>query len=67
MRWPFTSIKNASGSPQIQSEARCGGPAFADASAEHLPKVGPLVDLVFVLSYRFSGYGARLQYALLTD
>ena len=30
MRWPFTSIKNASGSPQIQSAARCGGPAFAD-------------------------------------
>ena len=24
MRWPFTSIKNASGSPQIQSAARCG-------------------------------------------
>lgn len=34
MRWPFTSIKNASGSPQIQSAARCGGPTFTDASAE---------------------------------
>ncbi len=34
MRWPFTSIKNASGSPQIQSAARCGGPAFAEASAD---------------------------------
>ena len=31
MRWPFTSIKNASGSPQIQSATRCGGSAFADS------------------------------------
>src|SRR6516225_10562965 len=30
MRWPFTSIKKASGSPQIQSAAHCGGSAFAD-------------------------------------
>ena len=34
MRWPFTSIKNASGSPQIQSAARCGGVAFAEASPD---------------------------------
>ncbi len=34
MRSPFTSIKNASGSPQIQSAARCGGSGFADASAD---------------------------------
>jgi hypothetical protein len=40
---------------------------FADVSAENLKAVGPLVDLLLILSYLFGATGTRLQFEMLTD
>jgi hypothetical protein len=44
-----------------------GDMLFADISPENLKAVGPLVDLLFILSYLFIAYGAALQQRLLAD
>ncbi len=40
---------------------------FADVSDEHLKAVGPLVDLLYILSYMASAVGARAQFRLVTE
>jgi hypothetical protein len=44
----------------------CGDVLYADVSPEAQARLGPFVDLGFVLGFLFSGYGAVLQHELLT-